>query len=125
MDQLSEYGVAGQSIGHGKRTGTITLITPAPSASVTDQAIQQLLQREISSNAAFPQPSPNTLYFIFVPPGTIVISAGEPQWKHQAEILQSAVDFQAQGGKLVLEMGPEPSHAFGSDVTAAPPSLTL
>ena len=36
-----------------------------------------------------------------VPPETIVISAGEPAWKHQAEVLQSAADFQAQGGKLV------------------------
>ena len=36
-----------------------------------------------------------------VPPGTIVISAGEPQWKHQSEVLQSAVDFQAHGGRLV------------------------
>jgi hypothetical protein len=36
-----------------------------------------------------------------VPPGTIVISAGETQWKHQAEVLQSAADFQAQGGKLI------------------------
>jgi hypothetical protein len=76
MDQLSEYSVAGQSIGHGKRTGTITLTTPVPSASVTDQAIQQFLQREISSNAAFPQPSPNTLYFVFVPPGTTVVQGG-------------------------------------------------
>src|SRR6202051_4304778 len=52
MDLLSEYSVAGQSIGHGKRTGSITLTTPAPSASVTDQAIQQLLQKEISGNTA-------------------------------------------------------------------------
>jgi hypothetical protein len=36
-----------------------------------------------------------------VPPGTIVISAGETQWKHQAEVLQSAVQFQTDGGKLV------------------------
>jgi len=76
MDQLSEYSVAGQSIGHGMRTGSITLTTPEPSASVTDQAIQQLLQREISSNAAFPQPSPNTLYFVFLPSGTTVVQGG-------------------------------------------------
>jgi len=31
----------------------------------------------------------------------------------------------AQGGKLILEMGPEPNNALGSDVAAAPPSLTL
>jgi len=76
MDQLAEYSVAGQSIGHGKRTGSITLTVPAPSASVTDQAIQQMLQREISSNAAFPQPSSNTLYFLFMPTGTTVVQGG-------------------------------------------------
>jgi len=49
-----------------------------------------------------------------VPPGTIVISAGEPQWKHQAEVLQSAVDFQAQGGKLIrLEFPRTEIQRFG------------
>jgi hypothetical protein len=76
MDQLSEYSVPGQSIGHGVRAGSVTLTAPAPSASVTDQVIQQLLQREISSNAAFPQPSLNTLYFVFLPSGTTVVQAG-------------------------------------------------
>jgi ketosteroid isomerase-like protein len=36
-----------------------------------------------------------------VPPETIVISAGEKEWKHQAAILQSAADFHTQGGKLI------------------------
>jgi ketosteroid isomerase-like protein len=36
-----------------------------------------------------------------VPPETIVISAGEKQWKHQAAVLQSAAEFRAQGGKLI------------------------
>jgi hypothetical protein len=49
-----------------------------------------------------------------VPPGTIVISAGEPQWKHQAEVLQSAVQFQADGGKLVrLEFPRTETQRFG------------
>lgn len=76
IDQLNEYSVAGQTIAHGKRTGSVTLNTPAPAASVTDQAIQQLLQQEISKNKAFPQPSPNTLYFVFLPSGTIVVQGG-------------------------------------------------
>lgn len=76
IDQLKEYSVAGQTIAHGKRTGSVTLNTPAPAASVTDQAIQQLLQQEISKNKAFPQPSPNTLYFVFLPSGTIVVQGG-------------------------------------------------
>jgi hypothetical protein len=49
-----------------------------------------------------------------VPSGTIVISAGEPAWKRQAEVLQSAVDFQAQGGKLVrLEFPRTEIQRFG------------
>ena len=36
-----------------------------------------------------------------VPKDTIVISAGEKKWKHQAEVLQTAAQFQAEGGKLV------------------------
>jgi uncharacterized protein DUF4440 len=49
-----------------------------------------------------------------VPPGTIVISSGEPEWKHQAEVLQSAVDFQAQGGRLIrLEFPRTEIQRFG------------
>jgi len=49
-----------------------------------------------------------------VPPGTIVISAGEPEWKHQSEVLQSAVDFQARGGRLVrLEFPRTEIQRFG------------
>lgn len=36
-----------------------------------------------------------------VPPGTIVMSGGEEAWKHQADVLRTAVEFHAQGGKLV------------------------
>jgi hypothetical protein len=36
-----------------------------------------------------------------VPPGTIVISSGEKKWKNQAAILQTAVQFHAEGGKLL------------------------
>jgi hypothetical protein len=49
-----------------------------------------------------------------VPAETIVISSGEPEWKHQPEVLQSAVDFQAQGGKLVrLEFPRTEIQRFG------------
>jgi hypothetical protein len=49
-----------------------------------------------------------------VPPGTIVISAGESEWKHQAAVLQSAVAFQAQGGKLIrLEFPRTEIQRFG------------
>jgi hypothetical protein len=36
-----------------------------------------------------------------VPPETIAISASETNWHNQKEILQSAADFHASGGKLL------------------------
>jgi ketosteroid isomerase-like protein len=49
-----------------------------------------------------------------VPPETIVISAGEKQWKHQAAVLQSAAGFHAQGGKLIrLEFPRTEIQQFG------------
>lgn len=76
IDQLSEYNVPGYTIAHGKRTGTTLLTSPALGSSVQDSAIQKMLQNQISSNSAFPQPSPNTLYFVYFPPGVKVIQGG-------------------------------------------------
>jgi hypothetical protein len=76
MDQLAEYSVNGQPIGHGRRTGTATLTTPALRHSVSDAGIQRMLQGEISSNPIFPRPTPNTLYFVYLPPGITVSQGG-------------------------------------------------
>ena len=49
-----------------------------------------------------------------VPPDTIVISSGEEKWKNQADILQSAARFQANGGKLIrLEFPRTEIQRFG------------
>jgi len=49
-----------------------------------------------------------------VPPDTIVISAGEPKWKNQADVFQTAAQFQAEGGKLVrLEFPRTEIQQFG------------
>ena len=58
ITQLAEYSVPGKQIGHGTRVGTITITTPA------------------STNAAIPQPTPNTLYFVYLPPGVRVVQGG-------------------------------------------------
>jgi|GEM_PF-3442493 len=60
--QLAEYSVSGYAIGQGRRTGTATLTAPRLHHTVSDNAIQHMLQQEIAMNAAFPQPSQNTLY---------------------------------------------------------------
>jgi hypothetical protein len=36
-----------------------------------------------------------------VPPESVVISGGEEKWKNQADVLRSAAEFHANGGKLV------------------------
>jgi hypothetical protein len=76
IDQLGEYNAAQYKIGHGKRTGTTVLASPAPGKSVTDSALQSMLQNEISTNASFPQPTANTLYFLYIPPGVKVVQGG-------------------------------------------------
>ncbi len=77
IDQLAEYSVPGWSIGHGRRTGTVTLTTtPAPAHSVSDTAVQHMLQQQIAGNSQVPAPTPNGLYFIFLPPGVRVVQGG-------------------------------------------------
>jgi hypothetical protein len=71
LDQLAEYSVAGNAIGHGANLGA-TPVGAALGQSVDDSAVQQLIQQEISKNSAVPQPTPNSLYFVFLPPGVSV-----------------------------------------------------
>jgi len=75
MDQLSEYDVPGKSIGHGVRTGSVVLTNSEPAKTVTDAAIQKLLQSEIASGS-LPANTPSSLYFVFLPPGTPVSQGG-------------------------------------------------
>ena len=76
MDQLAEYSVTGKSIGHGSFIGTATITQPTLSHSITDAAIQQMLQQQINSNSSVPKPDANTLYFVYLPPGPAVVHGG-------------------------------------------------
>ena len=71
LDQMAEYSVDGNKIGRGANLGA-TPVAGALGQSVDDSAIQQLIQQEISGNPAVPQPTPNSLYFVFLPPGVAV-----------------------------------------------------
>ena len=71
MEQLAEYSVPGQSIGHGKRIGSFNLTSSEPGNSVDDSAIQQMLQAQIDTGV-LPAVTANTLYFLYLPPGTTV-----------------------------------------------------
>ena len=68
MDQLAEYDVQGFTIGHGARTGAIAVTTTPPS-TVSDADIRQFIRDQLASNPAVPQPTPSSLYFVFLPPG--------------------------------------------------------
>jgi hypothetical protein len=76
VDQLAEYNVAKYPIKHGKRSGTVTITTPALRTSVTDTAIQAMLKQQIASNKAVPKPTVNTLYFVFIQPNVRVVMGG-------------------------------------------------
>jgi hypothetical protein len=76
LDQLAEYSAPRHTINHGKRIGTATITTPKLRHLATDHAIQHMLQQEISTNSAFPQPTPDTLYFVYLPPGVSVSQGG-------------------------------------------------
>jgi hypothetical protein len=75
IDQLSEYSTSQYQIGHGSRIGTVTLTTSEPGTTVDDSAIQQMLSNGIANNT-FPQPTANTLYFVYLPSGTTVTLSG-------------------------------------------------
>ncbi len=76
LDQMAEYSIpGGTQIGHGKYLGSANIATPAPKHTTTDKAIQAMLQKEIGTPAV-PQPTPNTLYFVYLQPGVAVSQGG-------------------------------------------------
>jgi hypothetical protein len=76
IDQLAEYAVPNQPIGHGTFAGTTTITAPAPRRTVADAAIQSLVQAQIAK-ATLPTPTANSLYFVYLPPGVSVAQGGQ------------------------------------------------
>ena len=75
IDQLGEYSVSGQTIGHGSRVGTTTTVEPALGTSISDAQIQQALQQLIGAGT-LPGPTANSLYFLYLPPNVTVTQGG-------------------------------------------------
>ena len=67
LDQLAEYDVPGAPIGHGTRIGSAVVAGDLP-AQLTDDDVRNALHTWIADDARFPQPGPNVLYFVFLPP---------------------------------------------------------
>jgi ketosteroid isomerase-like protein len=81
-------------------------------ASARDERTELLNARESVWRAWFANDTKSLEQL--VPADTIVISSGEEKWKNQADILQSAAQFQASGGKLVrLEFPRTEVQRFG------------
>ena len=76
VDQLAEYDRPNFKIGHGSFVGTTTISKPALKSSVSDKVIQHVLQQEIGTNKSIPQPNPDLLYFVYLPPGVAVVQGG-------------------------------------------------
>jgi hypothetical protein len=76
IDELAEYNVQGQNIGRGTFVGTVMLTKGGPRKSVKDASIRSMLQKQIAGKTV-PQPTPDTLYFISLPPGVTVIDGSD------------------------------------------------
>ncbi len=101
INQLAEYNVPGQTIGHGSLTGTKTISINAPAGSVTDTAIRTQLKKWISANSV-PKPNKNTLYFIYLDPGVVSIMGG-------SRSCQSYCGYHNNVGKVFYAVMPYPS----------------
>jgi hypothetical protein len=73
IDQLGEYSTPQQKIERGRYAGTATVMDPAPGTDAQDRAIQQMLEQQVGRQS-FPAPTPDTLYFVFLPPGVTVVA---------------------------------------------------
>jgi hypothetical protein len=76
IDQLAEYNVPAFTIGHGKRAATATVVPARPQTRLTDAGVQRFLQGQLKTNKALPPAGPNSLYFIYLAPGTTVSQGG-------------------------------------------------
>lgn len=75
IDQLAEYSVSGQTIGHGSHLGTTALSHPSLGTSISDAEIQDTLQQLIDGGTV-PNPTAETLYFLYLPPNVSVTQGG-------------------------------------------------
>jgi hypothetical protein len=76
IDQLSEYSVPGKAIGHGSLAATAVITDQKPGAAVTDAEIQDLIRSQIKGGT-LPATTPNSLYFVYLPPGVDVDLGGQ------------------------------------------------
>ena len=77
VKQLAEYSTPEQTIGPGRFVTSAVLTDREPGATVSDGALQQMLEAHVASGA-LPAATANTLHFTFLPPG-VTVQAGSDQ----------------------------------------------
>jgi ketosteroid isomerase-like protein len=110
------------------RTIALLIIVPAmllPLAAQTESHNQpELLKARETVWRTFFAGDVKTLADL-VPPDTIVISGDNPQWRHQADVLESSRKFHAAGGKLVRLEFPRTEVQWYGDVAIVWSSYSL
>lgn len=101
LDQLSEYNVPGQVMGHGSFLGTKVISVNAPVGSITDSAIKAQLLKWIKSKTV-PKNSKKTLYFIYLDPGIVSIMGG-------GKSCQNYCGYHNNAGKVYYALMPYPT----------------
>jgi hypothetical protein len=101
LEQLAEYNVPGQVIVHGSFIGTNVISANAPGGSITDSAIRAQLKKWIQAKTV-PEPTDNTLYFIYLDPGIVSIMGG-------AKSCQSYCGYHNNTGKIYYAVMPYPT----------------
>ena len=103
IDQLAEYNVPGQTIGHGSLLGTQVINANAPARSISDSAIQAQLLKWINARTV-PANTADTLYFIYLDPGVVSIMGG-------SKSCQSYCGYHNNTGKVYYAVMPYPTCA--------------
>jgi hypothetical protein len=101
IDQLAEYNVPTQKIGHGSFIGTKVITTNAPTGSITDSAIQAQVKSWIKAGTV-PKTTKNTLYFIYLDPSVVSIMGG-------SKSCQSYCGYHNNTGKVYYAVMPYPT----------------
>jgi hypothetical protein len=71
IDQLAEYNVPNQKIGHGSFIGSVTTNSPSLAKTVSDTTIKKNLNKWMTAGI-IPPITANRLYFVFTQQGTVV-----------------------------------------------------
>lgn len=80
--------------------GVLTVVASAAVVLAQQQSDQELLKARENVWRTYFAGDTKALAEM-VPAETIVMSGGEDKWRHQPDVLQSAADFHAKGGKLI------------------------